>query len=157
LLKKYHVPVIYEHTLATPIRRDEPVDTRYTAPKKLYDAGISFCLSASSSTFEAPHQRNVPYEAAMAAAFGLPPAEALRAITLSAAEILGVADKVGSLEPGKDATLIVTDGDPLEITTHVELAFIQGRPVDLDNRHRMLYRKYRQKYIQRGDLPASRD
>ena len=82
----------------------------------------------------------------MAVAFGLPPDEALKAITLYPAQILGVADRVGSLEIGKDATLIVTDGDPLETATQVEAAFIQGRPVDLDNRHKRLYRKYREKY-----------
>ncbi len=81
----------------------------------------------------------------MAAAFGLPRDEALKAITLYPAQILGVSDRVGSLEPGKDATLFIADGDPLEAPTHVEAAFIQGRPVDLDDRHKHLYRKYKEK------------
>jgi imidazolonepropionase-like amidohydrolase len=72
----------------------------------------------------------------------LPKDEALKSVTIYPAEILGVADQVGSLEENKDATLIVTDGDPLEIRTHVELAFIQGRPVDLSSKHTDLYDKY---------------
>ena len=94
------------------------------------------------------NERNLPYHAAMAAAFGLPKDEALKSITLYAARILGVDDRVGSLEPGKDATLIITDGDPLEITTTVESLYIQGREIDLNNRHRMLWQKYREKYSQ---------
>ena len=82
----------------------------------------------------------------MAVAYGLPPDEALKAITLYPAQILGVADRVGSLEVGGDATLIVTDGDVLDTPTHVEAAFLQGRRVDLDNRHKRLWRKYREKY-----------
>ena len=79
--------------------------------------------------FSASAIRNLPQHAGTAVAHGLTTDEALRAVTLSAAEILGVEDRVGSIEPGKDATLIVTDGDILEIPSQVELAFIQGRPV----------------------------
>ena len=82
----------------------------------------------------------------MAAAYGLPKEEALKAITLYPAQIFGVDDRVGSLETGKDETLIVTTGDPLEITTQVELEFIEGRRVDLSSRHSMLFEKYREKY-----------
>ena len=74
------------------------------------------------------------------------PNEALKAITLYPARILGVDDRIGSLEVGKDATLIVTDGDPLEVPTHVERMFIQGRDIDLTSRHTMLYEKYKTKY-----------
>ena len=89
-----------------------------------------------------------PVEAAKAVAYGLPKDEALKAVTLYAAQILGVADRVGSLTVGKDATLIVTDGDPLETPTHVEQMFIQGRDVDLTSRHTMLYEKYQKRYAQ---------
>ncbi len=140
------IPVIYEGTLTTPRRRWEPYDMPFAAPKKLYDAGVKFCISGSGGTFEAAHERNLPYHAAMAAAFGLPKEEALKAVTLYPAQILGVADRVGSLEVGKDATLIVTDGDPLEIRTHVEQEFIEGRKIDLSSRHTQLYEKYRIKY-----------
>jgi imidazolonepropionase-like amidohydrolase len=80
----------------------------------------------------------------------LPHDEALKAVTLYPAQILGVADRLGSLESGKDATFIVTDGDPLEITTHVERAFILGRELDLTTRQTVLYEKYRERLRQRG-------
>jgi imidazolonepropionase-like amidohydrolase len=87
--------------------------------------------------------RNLPYCAATAAAYGLPADEALKAITLYPAQILGVADRVGSLEVGKEATLFITDGDPLETSTQVIAAYIAGKPVDLEDRHKRLYDKYR--------------
>lgn len=143
LLKKNNIPVLAGGVLRMPDRPFERYDEAYVLPKKLYDAGIPFAIISED---EAPHERNLPYHAAMAAAFGLPKEEALRAITLSPAQIFGIADKVGSLEIGKDATLIVTSGDPLEITTTVEMEFIQGRKIDLSSRHTMLYEKYKEKY-----------
>ncbi|MBC7852070.1 MAG: amidohydrolase family protein, partial [Pirellulaceae bacterium] len=80
------------------------------------------------------------------AAYGLAESEALRSITLSPAEIHGVADRVGSLAAGKDATLIITTGDPLETPTQVTAAYIQGRQVDLTDRHKRLWKKYEEKY-----------
>ncbi|MEE9167339.1 MAG: amidohydrolase family protein, partial [Candidatus Neomarinimicrobiota bacterium] len=150
LLKKYNIPVVYESVHALPSRRWEDYDAPFTTPWKLHKAGVKFCISASSSSFEAAHQRNLPYHAATAAAYGLDRKEALKAITLHAAEILGIDDRVGSLQPGKDATFIVTDGDPLEIPTRVEMLFIQGRRIDLGDRHKTLYKKYREKYRQLG-------
>ena len=97
------------------------------------------------------HVRNLANNAAAAVGFGLPADEALKAITLYPAEILGVADRVGSLEPGKDATLIVTNGDPLATETLVLSAFVQGRPVDLSDRHQRLWKKYEQKPRQRPE------
>ena len=88
------------------------------------------------------------YHAATAAAFGLPIDQAIRSITLSPAEIFGVDDQLGSLTVGKDASLIVTDGNPLEIRTNVLSAYLQGREVDLSNRQKRLYKKYQQKYKQ---------
>jgi imidazolonepropionase-like amidohydrolase len=147
-LVEHNIPVIYEHPLSTPLRRWEPYYSKYTVPRNLYDAGVKFCISYSSSTFQAPHQRSLPYAAAMAVSFGLPLKEGLRAITLSAAEILGVGDRVGSLDVGKDATLFITNGDPLQMDSQVEMAFIQGRVVDLNDRHKTLSDKYREKYRQ---------
>ena len=92
--------------------------------------------------------RNLPYEAGKAAAYGLPPAEALKSITLYAAQILGVGAELGSIETGKRATVIVTNGDPLEIPTKVEQAYIDGARIDLSNRHIRLYEKYQKKYEQ---------
>ncbi len=151
-LKARNIPVIYQGVHSLPSRRWEPYDTPFTGPQKLHAAGVKFCIGGSGSAFEAAHTRNLPYEAATAAAFGLPKTEALRAMTLYPAQILGVADRVGTLEPGKDATLIVTNGDPLEITTRTEMMFIQGRKIDLNNRHTQLYNKYREKYRQMGIL-----
>ena len=93
-------------------------------------------------------EKNLPYEAAKSVAFGMPKEEALKSITLNAAILLGIDDRIGSLEVGKDATLIVTSGDPLDIRTQVESAFIGGRPVDLSSKHTQLYEKYKKKYAQ---------
>ena len=90
-------------------------DTPFTLPKRLMDAGIKYCISGGGG-YE--NERNLPYHAAVAASYGLPAQEAIKAITLYPAEILGIADRVGSLEEGKDATLIVTTGSPLEIGVH---------------------------------------
>ena len=128
-----------------PRRRSEAYDNRYTLPRRLQDAGIDFAISAGP-TEETGHIRNLPYHAAMAAAFGLPPEKALEAITLAPARILGVAERVGSLEDGKDATLFISNGHMFEISSNVEQAFIQGREVDLSSRHTRLWRKYGEKY-----------
>jgi len=145
LLKKRQIPVIVAGVYRLPQRRSEPYDTPFTVPARLHEAGIPFCIS-ESGRFGAANVRNLPYHAAMAAAFGLPADEALKAITLYPAQILGVAPRVGSLERGKDATLIITNGDPLDTATQVEAAYVQGRPVDLDDRHKRLWRKYQEKY-----------
>lgn len=146
LLKEKNIPVIYKGTLALPLRRYEPYDTPFTVPKLMSDSGVRYCISGSGTPFEAAHERNLPYQAAMAVAYGLSPEEALKAITLYPAQILGVADRVGALEVGKDATLIVTDGDPLDIRTQVEMEYIQGRAVQLTSRHTRLNDKYKTKY-----------
>jgi imidazolonepropionase-like amidohydrolase len=145
LLKKHKIPVIVSSVYRLPVRAHDPVDFAYTLPKRLLDAKIPFCISGSDRS-ETWNTRLLPYHAATAAAYGLPRDEALKAITLYPAEILGVSDKVGSLDAGKDATLIVTNGDPLETTTEIESAFIQGRAVDLSNKQTRLYEKYREKY-----------
>jgi imidazolonepropionase-like amidohydrolase len=150
MLKERNIPVIVKGTHELPLRRWEPYDLPFTVPLKLHEAGVKFCIAGTGEAFDAPHERNLPYHAATAAAYGLPKMEALKAITVYPAEILGVADRVGSLEIGKDATLIVTSGDPLEITTQVEYEFIQGRNIDLSSRHTELYKKYYIKYQQMG-------
>ena len=145
LLKKHKVPVILGGTLRLPLNRDDGYDAAYTLPERLRSAGVKFCIGMGGR-FSDSNLRNLPYNAAMAVGFGLPQDEALRAITLYPAEILGVSDRVGSLTVGKDATLFVTNGDILETPTQVEQAFIQGRPVDLSNRHKRLRNKYQEKY-----------
>lgn len=152
LLKKYDVPVIIASTYRLPLRRDEAYDTAYTLPERLRTAGVKFaiCGEGAGSPGGAANARNLPYHAGVAVAYGLPHLDGLRAITLSAAEILGVADRIGSISIGKDATLILADGDILETETNVEVAFIQGRAVDLGSRHKMLYEKYKLKYSRIG-------
>ena len=152
LLKDREIPVIYTQTHSTPMRRFEQYDQAFITPSQLYAAGIKFCISNSESPFQTPHIRNLPYHAAKAASYGLSWKEALRSITLSPAEILGVEDQVGSLEAGKDATLFIADGDILDVRTQVNMAFIFGRRVDLSDRHKTLYSKYRNKYKQKGIL-----
>lgn len=145
LLKKHNVPVIVTGTLRLPEYRHTAYDAPYSLPARLHAAGVRFCL-AGQDRFSASGVRNLPQHAGTAAAHGLSPEDALRAITLSAAELLGIADRVGSLEAGKDATLIVTDQDVLEVASHVQLAFIRGAPVDLESRHTRLWQKFQRKY-----------
>ena len=152
LLRKNKVPVIYESVTALPNRRFEDYDQAYKGPALLHEAGVQFCIASSGSAGGAYRVRNLPNQAAMAAAYGLPKDEALRSITLSAAEILGIDKQVGSLESGKDATLFISNGDALEIRTNVLQAYIQGRKIDMNDHHKSLYHKYQEKYRQLGIL-----
>jgi imidazolonepropionase-like amidohydrolase len=145
LLKAHNVPVVIAGVHRLPMRRSDPFDAAYTLPERLRQKGVTFCI-AGVERFGAPNVRNLPYQAGTAVAYGLPEDEAMKAITLRPAEIYGVADRVGSLQVGKDATLIVTNGSPLETPTRVLHAFVQGRDVSLNNRHTRLYRKYRARY-----------
>jgi len=156
LLKQYNVPVIIAGVYRLPLRRSDDYDAAFTLPTRLKSAGVQFCIS-SSDRFGAAHVRNLPYHAAMAVAYGLPNDEALKAITLYPAQILGLAHRVGSLEVSKDATLLISNGDPLVTTTEIQHAFIQGRPVDLNNRHKRLWHKYQEKYRRQGNQPADDD
>lgn len=141
-LKQDNIPVILSRVQANPSREDEPYDMRYELPALLARDSVKFCLSYGSYT----GTRNLPFQAAQAVAFGLDKELALRALTLSTAEILGIEDELGSLEIGKRATLVVSNGDILDHLTHeIVLEFIDGKPVDLNNKHKELYEKYRQK------------
>lgn len=147
LLKPRGIPVIVTGVYRLPRRRGDDYDAPYTLCERLREAGIKFCIS-SSSRFGASSVRNLPYHAATAAAYGLPEDEALKAITLYPAQILGVADRVGSLKVGKDATLFIASGDPLETPTQISAAYIQGRKLSLNDRHKRLFEKYQEKYKQ---------
>ena len=116
---------------------------------KLHEAGVDFCIAAEARTGSA---RDLNHQAATAAAYGLPREVALEAVTIDAAQILGLGEMLGSIEPGKAGTLIITTGDPLEITNDTLMAFIDGRRIDLGNRQKSLYEKYREKYRQLGLL-----
>lgn len=152
LLKHHDIPVILGGIYRLPRRDDDFYDLPYEIPAILKKAGVRFCI-ASDGRFGASMVRNLPFHAGTAHAYGLSMDEALRSVTLSTAEILGVADRVGSLEKGKDATLVITNGNILDIRTNVEAAFIQGRRVDLSDRHKKLYYKYEQ----RIDRAAAQD
>ncbi|MCD0463434.1 amidohydrolase family protein [Roseiconus lacunae] len=152
LLKKHDVPVIVRTTYRLPTRRDDPYDHPYTLPKRLHDLGVTFAIGGpgSGSPGGASAARNLPYHAAVAAAYGLPPEIAIRAITLSPCEIMGIDDRLGSLTIDKDATLIVSDGDILLTESNVTHAFIKGAEVDLGSKHKTLAAKYRTKYRQQN-------
>jgi imidazolonepropionase-like amidohydrolase len=135
------IPVILQGVLTMPNRRSEPYDAGYTAAGVLNAAGVHVAIA----TGDGPSMvRNLPFHAGMAAAFGLPKDVALRSITLTPAEILGVANRVGSIAVGKDATFFVSDGDALEARTHIERAWIGGVEMDVTkNHHYELYQKYK--------------
>ncbi len=149
------VRVLLNGVLARPDRDWEPYDAAYTAAKRLHEAGVEFCIGDGGDGFDAAHVRNLPFHAAMAAAHGLPHDVALRSVTLSAAELLGIGDRVGSLEPGKDATFIATNGDPLEIKTQILGAWIEGEKIDFSlDRQKRLHEKYDNRPRPDGDQPA---
>jgi imidazolonepropionase-like amidohydrolase len=141
-LKARNIPVTLARTTSLPEEEDEPYDRPFTTPAELFKAGVRFAFATYGPGGGGSNPFNLPYEAAAAVPFGLPREEALKAVTLHAAEIWGVADQIGSIEKGKLADLIVTDGDPLETRTHVKQMYIKGRAVDLDNRHKRLYEKF---------------
>ena len=138
------VPVVLTGVLALPRRSWQAYDTAFTAAARLREAGVKIAIADGGSTFEAAHSRNLPFQAAMAVAHGLPHRQALAAITLDAAEILGVADRLGSIEAGKEASFLITDGDALEITTKIEAVWHAGAEVDRSSdRQWLLYQRYR--------------
>jgi len=140
-LKSRNIPVILGPILSLPPREDDPYDAPFTAAKTLHDNGIKFAIQSSDSH----NARNLPYHAAACASFGLPRDVALKAITIYPAEIFGVADKVGSLEAGKRADIIITDGDPLEVVTNVRRVFIAGEEIPMESYHTLLYKKFSQR------------
>ena len=145
-LKEENVAVIVRRVHSKPRRQDADVDLPYRLPKLLSDAGILFCLE-NSGGMEAMGTRNLPFYAGTAAAYGLSKEEALMAITSNTAKILGIDKTVGSLVVGLDATLIVSNGDALDMKSNdIEMAYVRGKLIDLDNHQKGLYRKFKKKY-----------
>ena len=132
LLKEKNVPVILTGIFSLPSREDDAYDSLYENASKLQQAGVRFCISTGDA---GPEVRNLAQYAGMAAAFGLSKTDAVKAVTLYPAQILNVADRLGSIEAGKMANLVVTDGDLLEIRTRIRYLLIDGRPVVLTSRH----------------------
>ena len=131
-LKEKNVPVILTGVLDLPSREDDFYDTLYENAAKLRQAGVRFAISSGDN---GANVRNLPFYAGMAAAYGLPRDEAIKAVTLYPAQILNLADRLGSIEAGKIANIVVTDGDLLETRTHVRHLFIDGRQIPLTSRH----------------------
>jgi len=144
LLKQNNIAVILNQEHSLPTTEDDDVDQPYKTPAVLQKAGVLFALN---DDHEESRYRNLAFNAGTAAAYGLTKEQALQAITLNAATILGVADKTGSIEAGKDANIIVSQGDLLDMKTSIiTQAFIQGRLVSLDNKQHQLYERYKFKY-----------
>jgi imidazolonepropionase-like amidohydrolase len=137
-LKAHNIPVILGRVLALPEHPDDAYEAAMMLPAEFYKAGVKFAFGTFTNEFV----RNLPFQAAAAVAFGLPQDEALKAVTINPAEIWGVSDKVGSVEKGKWADLLITNGDPLEIQTKIEHVYIKGMEVDLSNKQTRLYDKY---------------
>ena len=133
------IPVILRPTQSLPGEEDEPYDRPFTNAGELHAAGVKVAFA----TFDSSDSRTLPYEAANAVPYGLPYEEALKGITLYPAQMLGVDKELGTLEAGKRANFIVTDGDPLEFKTEVKRLFINGVETSTDNKHRQLWEKYR--------------
>jgi imidazolonepropionase-like amidohydrolase len=131
------VPVIVGPIYETP-KAEERYDAVYSLPAQLYKRGVKIAFAS----FDAHNVRNLPYQAGYATAFGLPYDEALKAITLNAAEIWGVADKLGSLDVGKTANVVVANGDPLDLKTEVKQVFIEGREIPMTSRQTRLRDQY---------------
>lgn len=147
-LNRRGVPVILRGVHSNPQRQDYDYDLSFRIPRLLHEAGVNFCFSMGSSSTSSWGARNLPFQAGQAVAFGLDPAVALRGLTLSTAEILGVDEDLGSLTVGKKATIVVSDGDIMDqLTNRVVYEFIEGRAVDLNNKHKELFEKYRKKSL----------
>jgi len=127
--------------LSLPLNEDEGYDQAYSTPAALQKAGILFSLGTLEGKANLA-SRNLPFQAAQAVAFGLPHEDAMKAITKNAAEIWGVGDVMGTIEEGKWADLMVTDGDPLDARSQIKQLFIKGKVVDLSNKQKDLYEKY---------------
>jgi imidazolonepropionase-like amidohydrolase len=140
------VPVILTSTMDAPSRAYEGYDEAYRRAAKLYEAGVKFAISGGAGSL---YTDRLPYEAGVAVAFGLPEEEAVKAVTINAAELMGLDDRIGSLEPGKQATLLITTGTPIDMTSDIEQAYIQGRELDMNDIQKHFFEKYMEKVRQR--------
>jgi imidazolonepropionase-like amidohydrolase len=137
------ISVLFEHVFTLPARDTESYDVHFKAAETLRRAGVQIAFGMGHGGSGASLLRNLPYSAAQAVAFGFPAAEALKGLTLYPAQLAGVADHLGSIEPGKDATLFASDGDILDLRSNVKQMWIAGREISLESRHTRLYEKYR--------------
>ena len=152
LLKEMKASVVIAGTHRLPGRRADAVDSIYTLAKTLADSGIAFCIATGN---DPSNERHLPDHAATTVAYGLSRDMALQSVTSSAAQIAGVGDRLGSIAPGKLATLQIASGEPLEMTTEPVVIFSEGRRLDFGDRQKRLDVKYREKYQRMGLLPAA--
>ena len=144
LLKSNDIPVVLNQMHALPTLADDGVDLPYETPALLQKAGVLFAINDEDGQHRG---KNLAFNAGTAAAYGLTKEQALSAVTLNAAKILGIADKTGSIEKGKDANIVVSDGDLLDMRSNKPVAvLIQGRIVTLSDKHKQLYERYMYKY-----------
>lgn len=142
-LKEHDVKVILGNTQALPVREYDDIDQAYKNASLLKEAGVTFAFSMEGAW----EQRNLVFQAGQAVSYGLDYEAAIEGLTLSAAKVLGIDETTGSLVAGKDATLILVDGDVLDMRTcHLQKAYIQGAEIDLDNKQKKLSRKFSEKY-----------
>jgi len=139
-LKKNNIAVVYTNIYNLPVRDDDAYDYLYEAPSKMAQAGVRFAISTGNDGAEV---RDLPYHAGLAGSFGLNKDDALRSVTLYPAQILGIDKDYGSIDVGKVANLVVTDGDLLEPRTNVKYLFITGRMIPLTSRHTELFDSYK--------------
>jgi imidazolonepropionase-like amidohydrolase len=138
LLRSKDIPVVLRPMLTSPEDEDDPYDRLLSQPAELAAAGVKFAIASFDNSFA----RRLGQNAANAVAHGLAYDEALRAVTINPAQIFGLGSQVGTLEQGKIANLIVTNGDPFELTTDVKYLFIKGQLTSMENKHHRLYEKY---------------
>jgi len=139
------VPVILTSTMDSPGRDHEGYDAAYSRAARLHEAGVRFAISGGDASLNTDR---LPYEAGVAVAFGLPEDEAVKAVTINAAEFMGLDDRLGSLEPGKQATLLITTGTPIDTRSNIEQAYIQGRELDMNDIQKHFFQKYMEKVRQ---------
>ncbi len=148
-LKAENVPVILTATMAAPERSYEGYDGAYTAPAELFKAGVKFAIAGDGGAL---YSYRLPWDAGVAVAFGLPEEEALKAVTINAAEMMGISDRVGSLEVGKDASLLITSGTPLDMTSNIHQSYIQGREINMMDIQKFFFEKYMVKIQQQKKI-----
>lgn len=144
-LRAENVPVILTSTMDAPNRPHEGYDAAYRRAAQLHEAGVKFAISGGAGSL---YTDRLPYEAGVAVAFGLPEEEALKAVTINAAELMGLSDRLGSLEPGKQATLLITTGTPIDTKSEILQAYIQGRELDMNDIQKHFFEKYMTKVRQ---------
>ncbi len=150
-LKTRDIPVIAGPIMSLPQEREDAYDAPFTNVVKLRDAGVRYCIRSAGAS----NTRNLPYEAAFAVSYGLPPEDGLKSVTLYPAQILGVADELGSIEYGKRANLVLSTGNPLQVSAQVQAVFIDGKPLEPTSKQTRLYERYRErlKEVRAGNVP----